>query len=124
MQTFNKSERLCSKVLIDKTITSGNNITNFPFKLFWMQIETSNSPTKIVISVPKRNFKKAVDRNKLKRQIREAYRKNKHLLYNQLKEKKIVAMLVYNSKEKEPYKYIESKIIETLNKLISTINKN
>lgn len=123
MQTFTKKERLCSKVLIDKLIIDGSHLNNFPFKLFWMQTKQKDAPVKIVISVPKRNFKKAVDRNRLKRQIKEAYRKHKFVLYEQLKDKTIVIMMIYVSKEKETYKQIELKTLETLNKLISTINK-
>ncbi len=123
MHTFTKKERLCSKVLIDKLVINGSHLNNFPFKLFWMQTEKSDSSVKIVISVPKRNFKKAVDRNRLKRQIKEAYRKHKFVLYEQLKDKTIVIMMIYVSKEKETYKQIELKTLETLNKLISTINK-
>jgi len=124
MQTFKKSERLCSKVLIERLIATGNHISVFPFKLMWMPIEESNAAAKIVISVPKRNFKKAVDRNKIKRRIREAYRKNKNTLYGELGNKKIVLMIVFVSKEKEPYKVIEEKTIELIHKLTKTIQKN
>lgn len=124
MQTFKKKERLCSKVLIEKVFAAGNQISVFPFKLMWMPIEESDATGKIVISVPKRNFKKAVDRNKIKRRIREAYRKNKNTLYQQLNNKKIVLMIVFVSKEKEPYKIIEEKTIELIHKLAKAINKN
>lgn len=124
MQKFKKSERLCSKILIEKLIASGNNLSLFPLKVMWMPVEASDSPVKIVISVPKRNFKKAVDRNKLKRQLREAYRKNKHSLYEQLNGKKLVLMLSYSSKEKEPYQQIEKKTVELLQKLTAKINSH
>jgi ribonuclease P protein component len=123
MQTFKKNERLCSKVLIERLIATGNPISVFPFKLMWMPIQESNTPAKVVISVPKRNFKKAVDRNKIKRRIREAYRKNKNTLYQQLSNKKIVLMIVFVSKEKESYKIIEEKTIELIHKLTKAINK-
>lgn len=121
MQTFTKAERLCSKVLIDKLIEKGNTFQCFPFKMIWLEIQEGIAPAQIVISVPKRNFKRAVDRNKLKRRIREAYRKNKTILYEQLNNKKILLMLVYTAKIITDHKEIEEKLIlglEQLNKKI------
>ena len=76
-------------------------------------------PVQLGISVPKRSFAKAVDRNTLKRRIREAYRKNKHLLYEVLKNKNlsIALMLVYIAKEELPYREIEEKMVVGLHKL-------
>lgn len=121
MQTFTKSERLCSKILIDKLIEKGNSFQSFPFKIIWLEAQESPVPAQIVISVPKRSFKRSVDRNKLKRRTREAYRKNKMVLYDHLNNKKVLLMFVYIAKTIIEYKEIEEKVIaglEQLNKKI------
>lgn len=120
MQTFKKLERLCSKKVIEELISKGSSFNEFPFKVIYHQTKLdSSSPAQVVISVSKRNFKKAVSRNKLKRRTREAYRKNKDLLYEALqkKEQQLAIMLIYIAKEEIEYKEIESKIIVTLRKL-------
>lgn len=117
MQTFSKNERLCSKPLIDQLIQKGNSFNGFPFKIIWLEIQESSAPVKIVISVPKRNFKRAVDRNRMKRLIRETYRKNKQTLIDRVGNKKIVLLLVYTSKTFMDYVTIEEKIKVVLNRL-------
>jgi ribonuclease P protein component len=122
MQTFSKSERLCSKVLIDRLFEKGKSFNSFPFRITLLEIAESSAPIKIVISVPKRNFKKAVDRNKLKRQIREIYRKEKQKTYELLGEKKIILMLIYTAKTKIEFKELEDKTKEMMDRLNKIIN--
>ena len=121
MQTFSKTERLCSQVLIDRLVEKGKSFNSFPIRISWLEIAESTSPVKIVISVPKRIFKKAVDRNKIKRQIREVYRKEKQKLYDVLENKKILVLLVYNAKTKLEFKELEAKTIEALVRLSKTV---
>ncbi|MBL7884304.1 MAG: ribonuclease P protein component [Bacteroidia bacterium] len=122
MQLFKKQERLCSKLSIDLLLEKGKSFNVQPFKIVWQLTESSTTPAKVLISVPKRNFKKAVDRNKLKRRIREAYRKNKEsYLYNLLNGKRINIMFVYIAKEQLEYKEIELKIKESLQRLSNSI---
>jgi ribonuclease P protein component len=88
-QTFGKEERLCSKALIDDLFAHGQSFFIYPFKLIFFISETEPSalqsfPAQVLFSVPKRRFKLAVDRNKLKRLLREGYRKEKHHLYQTL----------------------------------------
>ena len=80
MQTFSKSERLCSKIAIEKLVEEGKSFHLSPFKISWLSNTEESVPVQILISVPKRTFKRAVYRNLLKRRIREAYRKNKQSL--------------------------------------------
>ena len=122
MQTFSKDERLCSKPLIDQLVQKGNSFNGFPFKIIWLEITQSTSPVKIVISVPKRKFKKAVDRNRIKRLIREAYRKNKHKLITRMEDKKIALLLVYTSNSIMDYREAEEKINQVLIRLGNEIN--
>ena len=122
MQTFSKNERLCSKPLIDKLIQKGNSFNGFPFKIMWLELEESSVPVKIMISVPKRKFKRAVDRNRLKRLIREAYRKNKYKLIEQIENRKFAILVIYTSKTIVDYAEIEEKIVKLLVRLSNELN--
>lgn len=86
--TFSKEERLCSKKLIERLFAGGNrSFPAFPLRVVYMPLSADENPTdvSILISVPKKRFKHAVKRNLVKRQVREAYRLNKHILIDSLK---------------------------------------
>ena len=84
-QSFKKEERLLSKKIIDLLFEKGVSFVNNPVRTIWLEAELkTNSPVQVLIAVPKKNVAKAVDRNTIKRRMREAYRKHKHLLYKQL----------------------------------------
>ncbi|MFA6923202.1 MAG: ribonuclease P protein component [Bacteroidales bacterium] len=122
MQTFKKDERLCSRKVISELFEKGNSFNVFPIKTIWLKTSfESPYPAKILIVVPKKNIKKAVDRNKIKRRIREIYRKNKESLYEYLKrtEKQYVFALIYLDKNIISFKELEEKIILTLQRLIN-----
>ena len=88
-QTFRKEERLCRQLLIDRLFAGGSkSMSAFPMRLVYLPVEASeaNAPVTLLISVPKKRFRRAVKRNRVKRQIREAYRKNKHILYDKLEQ--------------------------------------
>ncbi len=116
--TFKKAEHLTNKKIISNLFEKGRSFNCQPFKLIWL-LSTEKNTVKLGISVPKRSFAKAVDRNLLKRRIREAYRKNKHGLYEILEKKNlsIDVMLIYLSKEILLYKEIEVKMLVSLQKL-------
>lgn len=122
MNSFPKSERLSSKVAIDTLFETGRSFHSTPLKICWLEIPESPSPAQIVISVPKRSFKRAVDRNKIKRQIREAYRKNKNVFYETLENKKVHLMFIFTSKTILEYAEIEEKIILALKRLSKNIH--
>ena len=86
--TLDKSERLCSKKLIERLFGGGNkSFPAFPLRVVYMPLapEENTADASILISVPKKRFKHAVKRNQVKRQVREAYRHNKHILLDALK---------------------------------------
>lgn len=118
--TFKKNERLTNKKAFEQLFNSGKSFTVQPFRLVWIEDKiTGPVPVKLGISVPKRSFQKAVDRNTLKRRIREAYRKNKHLLYGVLENKglTIALMVIYVAKDKLPYEEIEKKMVVSLQRM-------
>lgn len=80
--TLRKEERLCSKKLIGQLFEGGNNhsIVAFPLRAVFMKTTLAKAPVQMLVSVPKRQFKRAVKRNRVKRQVREAFRNNKTLL--------------------------------------------
>lgn len=121
MPTFSKNERLCSKILIDRLIETGKSFNHSPYRITWLPIAESSAPIKVVISIPKRSFKKAVDRNRLKRQTREIYRKQKQKVYDVLGEKNILVMIVYTAKAKIEFNELELKLKEAMERLSKTV---
>ncbi len=122
--TFKKLERLSSKKLIDTIFESGRSFTIQPFNVKWVECPLNTTfPAQIAFAVPKKKFRKAVDRNKLKRRSREAYRKVKQNLYRFLKEqnKSVAIVLVYIAKEELSYTVIEDKINKVIDRLVKNI---
>ena len=128
--TFNKSERLCSKTLISNLFTKkSHSFVLYPYKIVWRIIEESNSPAQVCITVSKKHFKKAVDRNKFKRKIKNIHRLNKNDLYNCLNSLNLkISMMVINlSSEHLEYSKLEKKyqlVIQNLIKKINNISGN
>jgi len=117
MQTFTKAERLSGKVFIDDLYNKGKTIQSFPFKINILEAPPDKVPVKIIISVPKRLFKRAVDRNRIKRLMREAYRKNKTILHEHLTTKQYFLMFIYTSKTIEKYVDMEKYMITAIQKI-------
>ena len=117
--TFKKEEKLKKSKLITQLFAEGKSITEFPIKLIYLQVD-HNSPYKIQagVSAAKRKFSKAVDRNKIKRLLREVYRKNKYLIYQSEHTKKHLFMFIYQGKKEIDYKIVEEKMISVLQKFL------
>lgn len=119
--TLGKQERLKSKKLIEKLYKEGSSVKAFPLRMVFLQTEhTSDYPAQIGVSVAKRNFKKAPDRNRLKRLMRESYRLQKEIVYNNL-EVPYVFMISYLGKEEKDYEEIYAKMNKLLNLFIKEI---
>ncbi len=118
-QTYKKEEKLKKSKLISQLFAQGSSVSAFPIKLIYLEL-AHDSPYKIQagMSVSKRNFKRAVDRNKIKRLLREVYRKNKHLIYQSEHTKKHIFMFIYVGKTEFDYHVLEDKMKLLLQKFI------
>jgi len=87
----------------------------YPLALYYQSYKTEDIPYhKVLVSVPKKHFKKSVVRNKIKRRIREAYRQHKHLLYNKNIDLPFLLGYVYISKDVQSYKLIEKQVFNSI----------
>lgn len=119
-QSFPKEEKLKSRKMISQLFTDGLVVKAYPIRIQFLFHEIEDlPPCQMGVSVPKRNFKKAVDRNRIKRQIKEAYRLNKSNIIDSLnlKNKKIAMMVIFTSKDKLDYHKLEKLIIAALRKI-------
>ena len=115
---FKKEERLCSKKLIDALFEKGVSSGVYPVKAVHLKTELELPyAAQVMFVVPKKSFKKAHDRNKLKRRMREAYRKQKPDFYLALGERKKLIAFIYYSKKEEKYEQIEKAIKSQLLKI-------
>jgi ribonuclease P protein component len=115
--TFHKQERLCSKKQMDLLFEKGKSQTAYPIKAVYLETPVDlKHPVQAMFVVPKRQFKRAHDRNKLKRRMREAYRLNKKKAYDTLllKDKKMILAFIYIGKKAEEYSVIERALIKQL----------
>jgi len=125
-ETFSKSERLCSKKSIAELFENGNSFFCFPFQIVWIESPSEiTSPAQVAFSVSKKSFKLAVKRNLIKRRIKEAYRKNKHSLYEFLNSGniKIIFMIIFKDNSIPDYKIIEKSVKEMIGMFIKILGK-
>ena len=119
--TLCKAERLNSKILIGKMFEGGisKSFSIFPIRVVYMPVEQGEAPASILISVSKRRFKRAVKRNRVKRQIREAYRKNKSILLECLqgREQHLAIAFIYLSDELTATAELEEKMKIALSRI-------
>lgn len=119
LHSFPKSEKLCGKLRIASLMDGGHWRSTAHLRFCWKQVSESEEPNRLVISVPKRHFKRAVKRNLLKRRIREAYRLNKSLL----PPSSVDILFVWNSAEFCDFRTIEAEMIQSLQRIAAKIGE-
>ena len=124
--SFKKEERLCSRRLIDQLYAEGHRLMAFPFSVQWMAVDSSQLPEvccQVMIVAPKRKFHHAVDRNRVRRLVRECYRQRKEPLFTFLKghDMCIVFSMVYIHNEILTYEQLGHKMDKLLTALENDI---
>ena len=121
--TFKKEEKLKSKKLIEQLFEQGSTLKEFPLRMVYLKVKLGTDyPVKASFSVSKRKFKHAVDRNRIKRLMRECYRMNKYKLYQNIEDEYIL-MFTYIDEKQLKYVDIEENMIHLMTKLIQKSKK-
>ena len=122
--TFNKKDKLKSQKVIDKLFLEGKTVTSFPLKLIYLKTEFSDGQRiKAGVTVSKRNFKKAVDRNRIKRLLRESYRLNRDPYFNNISTS-YALMILYIGGEQTDFDTINSHFKILLSNFIEKISRD
>ena len=124
---YGRKEKTKSRKQVEQLFEKGKNIFVFPLKIFYMPVaEQMDFPLKTGVSVSSRNFKKAVDRNRIKRLLRETYRTEKHILIQKLEQshQQLVCFIIYTDKTMPAFNDLQMKMKTALKKLSETVNEN
>lgn len=121
--TYPKNEKLKSKITIGLLFTEGQSVAKYPLRLVYKEGALGEGEKiKIGVSVSKKYFKKAVDRNYFKRVLRETYRLNKHLLIDNL-DQPYSFMFFYQCKDRLTFEEINMKTIQLFEKFVLQIKQ-
>lgn len=118
--TYSKEEKLKSRNTIGLLFTEGKSVSKYPLRLAYVPLPEGET-SKMGVSVSKKHFKKAVDRNYFKRVLRETYRLNKYTLLDKL-QKPYAFMLMYQTKDRLDYTEINTKTIQLFEKFLDQEN--
>ena len=127
--TYPKNEKLKSKITIDLLFSKGKSVSKYPLRLVFVESDygipesrefETDQKLKMGVSVSKKYFKHAVDRNYFKRVLRETYRLNKHILVDNL-DKKYAFMFFYQTKDRLSFEEINTKTIQLFEKFVSQL---
>ncbi len=126
MYTFKKEEKLCNKRLIDELFRSGSSFLCYPYRVMWMPApQPLPAQVQVVITAAKKRFKRAVDRNLIKRRTREAYRLHKQqLLYMPLANNagQLILSVAYIGKEINDMAFMNKKMVKLMGQLCEQVN--
>ena len=124
--SYQSKEKLKSRKLMDQLFTVGKSVSVFPLKAFYNEVDIDlDFPVKLGVGVSSRNFKKAVDRNRIKRLLRETYRLNKQPLleFASSKNKKIIVFILFVEKTLPQLEVLQNKLPLLIDKLINQLNE-
>lgn len=122
--TLGKEEKLKSRKLIEQLFLEGKRVKSYPFQLIYLEKEhAAEFPIQVGFSVPKRNIKLAVNRNRIKRVMREIYRLNKFGFSEKI-EKKYIFMFIYMAKDEVDYSNLEMSFLKLRNKFLNKIKND
>lgn len=119
IHTFHKNERLCSKKRIETLFAGGSRVLSaYPLRAIYRENDIPTEMPSLLISVSKRHFKHAIERNLVKRRIREAYRINRHLLIDSLKKGQHIDLaFIWMSDEVSDFLTVETRIKNLLHRI-------
>ena len=122
-RTLGKNERLKSRKQIELLFNEGKKFSLTPFRIHYSFYKSANPPLQFGVGVSNKNFKKAVDRNRIKRLVRESFRLQKNILQQQLKEKngQLHVFFIYTGKEIPGFSEVTDKMKKMLGKLCQII---
>ena len=129
--SFQKRERMVSRKLIDTLFGAcpakqglesrgSQSMAAYPLRAVYMKKVRArdDAPVQVLVSVPKKHFKHAVDRNRIKRQVREAFRQHKQLLYEALAEQEqLLLAFIWLSEEHYPSQHVESRVVSLMQRV-------
>ena len=119
--SYPKNEKLKSRKTIDLLFTEGKTVTKYPLRLVYKETSFEDNTTiKIGVSVSKKHFKNAVDRNYYKRVLRECYRLNKQIIIENI-DKNFAVLFFYQTKDRLSYQEINNKTIQLFEKFVKAI---
>ena len=124
--SYNREEKLKSRKLMEQLFSAGKSFTIYPVKVFYLPIvEKLDFPVKVGVGTGSRNFKKATERNRIKRILREGYRTEKKILYDYTlsNNKQVAVFLLYLDKTLPAYKTIKAKMPLIFEKLINQLHE-